>query len=512
MVLSWQAKVLIFIFIAGGAVAFYLYLQIPGELATVEVVRGDIRSEVEVTGRVHSPSSVNLAFESGGKIDEIYKIKGDRVNVGDLLTDLNRASLMAELRESEALIDIQQIKLNDLESGIRNIEVELYRSKVKSAEKVLADARKNLADRIYDAYLKSDDAIRVKSANIFIDVHVFNPKLSFFIPDSSLKSELESLRIQAELKLKDWFNSVSQISDSSNIELKFEEASANTIFTRNFLDKEVAALTIASASASVSQSTIDTYLSNVSTARANLITAIINLTSANEKFRSAESALDIALKELAIQEAGFSDDDIAAQEAQLRQYVARRDVLLAEIAKTKIISPIKGVITNIKFEEGEIVAANQGVITVISETEFEIEADVPEIDIGNIMRGDKVEITLDAFPGEIFMGHVGFIDPAETITDGVVNFSITVLFDKEDSRIKSGLTANLSIITDEKVEILLVPGYVIIDRDAGRFVRKIQNGLESDVLIETGLRSLDGMVEVLSGLEDGDRVVNIGIR
>ena len=87
-------------------------------------------------------------------------------------------------------------------------------------------------------------------------------------------------------------------------------------------------------------------------------------------------------------------------------------------------------------------------VSLIADNSLEVDADVPEIDIGKISTGDTVSMTLDAFPGETFTGKVFYIDPAETILSGVVDYLVKVSFDKNDPRVKSGLTANLDITTE----------------------------------------------------------------
>ena len=72
---------------------------------------------------------------------------------------------------------------------------------------------------------------------------------------------------------------------------------------------------------------------------------------------------------------------------------------------------------------------------------------IPETDIGKVAMGDAVSMTLDAFSGETFTGTVFYIDPAETILQGVVDYKVKVSFNKPDTRLKSGLTANLDIQT-----------------------------------------------------------------
>jgi multidrug efflux pump subunit AcrA (membrane-fusion protein) len=125
--------------------------------------------------------------------------------------------------------------------------------------------------------------------------------------------------------------------------------------------------------------------------------------------------------------------------------------------------------------------------------------------------GQTVNITFDALPGENFTGSVMEIDPAETIIGGVVNYQIKVALNSTDSRIKSGLTANLSIITEVKKNVVLLPQYAVQQNNQGTFVRVVNGSSTTDVSVKLGIRGQDGNVEIISGLAAGQVVQNIGL-
>ncbi|MEN9341911.1 MAG: hypothetical protein RIQ54_167, partial [Candidatus Parcubacteria bacterium] len=179
-----------------------------------------------------------------------------------------------------------------------------------------------------------------------------------------------------------------------------------------------------------------------------------------------------------------------------------------------IRSPINGIVTKQDAKLGEIATAGNALISVISSSNLQIESNVPEVDIGKLAIGNSVSITLDAFPGETFSGHVVAIDPAETIVDGVVNYKITVSFDELHEKIKSGLTANLRIVAQKKEGVLVLPQYAILENDNGSFVRIYDEArrVTTDVPVFLGIRSSNGTVEIISGASEGQQVANIGAK
>jgi len=127
--------------------------------------------------------------------------------------------------------------------------------------------------------------------------------------------------------------------------------------------------------------------------------------------------------------------------------------------------------------------------------------------VGKVSQQDPTEITLDAFPDYKFLGKVIKIDPAETIIQGVVYYKVTVGFDEPDKRMKSGMTANVDIITETKENVLAVPQGAVLAKDGQKMVRILEGKDIKEVKVETGIRGSRGEIEILSGLKKGDRVI-----
>ena len=161
-----------------------------------------------------------------------------------------------------------------------------------------------------------------------------------------------------------------------------------------------------------------------------------------------------------------------------------------------------------------IEALRMQVVIMISENEHQIEIDIPESDIGLIDLGQEAKVTLDAFPEQEFSGKVVEIEPAETIIQGVVYYKTKIgFFDKIsaiDGKVKTGMTANIIITIDSKENVLVVPLRAIKEKDSVKFVRVASDKASQDyaeIEVEIGLRSNQGTVEIISGLNEGDKVI-----
>lgn len=480
--------------------------------SAITVKRGAITQEVSVTGKTKPSESVELAFETGGKIARRDVKVGDRVAAGQTLVTLDLGKLNAGLGQAEANLESEKAKLDELKRGTRPEEVRVQETKVENAKTALEDARKNLKDKIQDAYTKADDAVRTKADQVFSSPRSSNPQFNFTIDNASLKSDIERGRPTVESLLSEWRIAQNALDDLSDLEFSTRAAKNYLETIRGFLDNVALAAGYLRPTVSLAQATIDGYKSDISTARANINAAAANLTSAAEKFRSAGASLTLEENQLDLKRAGSSPEEIAGAEAKVKQAEASVAGARADISKAILRAPASGTISRQDAKVGEVVAANKTLVSIISESDLEIESNVPEVDIGKIRIGNPVKITLDAFPAEEFSGKVTYIDPAETIVDGVVNFKVTIVFDRADQRLKSGLTANLTIETLKKPNTLILPQFAIVENDLGTFVRKREGNKITEVPVKIGVRGQEGSVEILEGVEEGARVLNIGLK
>ncbi|MBU6414958.1 efflux RND transporter periplasmic adaptor subunit [Patescibacteria group bacterium] len=500
--------IVIAILASGGLGYWYFAKSNLPQSQLVAVTRGTISQEVTVTGNTKPEQSVDLAFEKSGKVAAVFAGVGDAVSAGMLLVKLDASELLASLAEAEANVDAQNAKLAELKSGTRPEEIQIDEIKVVNAASAFDDAKRGLIDKLNDAYTKSDDAVRNTADEFFSNPRSSNPQFNFSGTDPQLKSSLEHSRFLLESALADWNASLQALSLGSELGSYADAAKNNLGAIKSFLDGIALAINSLTPSSSAPQSTIDTYKANVATARANINAAIANLSSAVEKWRSQDSALTLAQNELALAKAGTVSEQVAAQEAAVKQAQAKRETIQAQIAKTVLYSPIAGVITKQEAKVGEIAPANVALVSVISKNKFEIDANVPEADIAKISLGNRARVSLDAYGSDvIFAARVGRIDPAETIVDGVPTYLVKFQFDDEDPRIKSGMTANIDIETVKKEGVLLLPQRVVVRKNNETIVTRRDTTGDREIKIEIGIRGTDGMIEVVSGLQEGDRIV-----
>lgn len=502
----WIAALFIIVALVGY---WYWNSQKKAAVNFVSVSRGEVKSEVSVTGKVKPSQSLDLAFEKTGRIVKIYARVGEKINEGQTLVNLDNGELYAQLAQAEASVKAEEAKLAELKTGTRPEDIRVKQSELEKAKQDLINYYNGVPDVLSDAYAKADDAARIKVAAIF-----GSPKASYqitFTPcDVSLASEASKLRAASETELDKWKQEISVLSATS----KDEELSQALInvqshlnIIKNLLDKTKDVL-VAVCSITVANS--DTYLSNVNTARTNVVTAITNANNRGQDIASQKLTVQKIRDELNLKLAGTVPEQIAAQEAKVLQAKANADYYRSQIEKTILRAPFSGIVTKVDFDPADIVSANTAVISLIGAGAYQIEANIAESDIAKVKIGNPAKVTLDAYgPDFVFDAKVVQIDLSATIVEGVPTYKTNLVFLKEDARILVGLTANVDILSDRKEDVLYAPTRNIVSRDGKKFVKLVKDEKKKifeEVEVVVGLRGSDGRTEIISGLKQGDKM------
>lgn len=457
-----------------------------------QVIRKDVISIVDVTGRVQPTSRVDMALERGGKVARINVNVGDEVKKGQTILSVSNSDLYASLAEAQASLEIERLDLQEIN---------------KTSVIDLNSARQDLESEILDAYVEADNAVRNKADQLFSG----NEPNKYFgaqtisggvdsIFGASI-SEIVDLNIQRRKIsriLNDWEEANLNI---RNIDIKEASNKAeNDLFViRDFLT-DLALIINNYDPDSDSVTILDGYRTSISTARTSINTAISSLRSTEQSYLSAEASSSS-------EQEGKLQEDLV-QEQRVKNAEARVNSVWAEITKTLVRAPFDGIVTRIDTEVGEIVSSSVPVISMMSNTQFEIETFIPEADISEITLENKANVTLDAYDSDIiFKAYVGFVDPAETIIEGVSTYKVLLQFEEEDARVLSGMTANVDIVTGTRDNVLTVPQRAVIEKDGQKLVRVVKGEETEEVEVVVGLRGFDGDVEILEGLNEGDQIV-----
>lgn len=558
------------VFIGVGVYAYVQLSSDTVQYETAVVSRRDMQEEVSVTGEVKPTEEVLLAFEVGGKVAAVNADVGDVVARGQILASLDSSAVSAQLqasraaalaaqsvaKEYELALESELARLDELKLGTRPEEIFVSQTKLVNARQALTGAESNLAavkqkgaqdlDNLYlgasdvlnEAYVHANDALVKYTDVMFSNSFSSKNELVFIVLNQENKLAAENSRGDAYFAVETFSKQLLSVSAThAQVDASLSAALAHLAVVQKFLSDLNIAL---SDSHSVDPSTLSTYKANVSTARTNVVGAISsinkqiqsisaqkatnaqNVIVAENQLSDAQNAVLLAQSELSLKESGTLPEQIRAQEAkvsqaqtvlqsqQARVNQAWADVqrVTADLADYALTSPLNGIITRMDVRAGEIVGANVQVITVISQAAYEIIANVPEADIAKVKVGDMASLTLDAYTDrDVFMASVVKIDPAQTKIEGVTTYKVTLQFAAPDERVRSGMTANVVLVTARRNSALAIPQRAIIRRNGDQMVRVLLGETVVEQAVTTGLMSPDGFVEITGGLQQNDIVI-----
>lgn len=242
--------------------------------------------------------------------------------------------------------------------------------------------------------------------------------------------------------------------------------------------------------------------------------AAYNITMAGpteSELRAAESAVAQARSQLDSVLEGASAEDLTIAQVGVDQARASLELAQLQLEGATIVAPFAGTVALIGAEASEQVAPGAPMITLMDSSTFHVDVRVDEVDVGQVEVGQGVRLTFDAFREQELPGYVDFISPVASMELGTASYLVRVAFDPGAVPVRSGMTANITIVTQQKENVLLVASRAIsVDRDTGLlYVERLVDDEIELTEVEIGLQD-ESNSEVLRGLDEGDEVVIAG--
>lgn len=263
-------------------------------------------------------------------------------------------------------------------------------------------------------------------------------------------------------------------------------------------------------------------ISELNTAKANLSSAqsSLNYESANYK-RYATLFKKGLVSADEYESAKLNFEKAKDQVAQSREMVQKAQTNLSYAI---ITSPIDGVVISKSVEEGQTVAASYAtpeLFTIAKDLkDMQVVANVDEADIGDVKEGERVSFTVDAFPNDAFEGVVKQVRQEATTTNNVVTYEVVISAPNSELKLKPGLTANVTIYTAERQNVLcvstkalrftptqdLIKGCKIVDCKGKNKVWTREGNTFKAHAVQIGMS--DGIhTEILSGVSKGLEII-----
>ena len=263
--------------------------------------------------------------------------------------------------------------------------------------------------------------------------------------------------------------------------------------------------------------------SELKTAQANLSSAQSTLNYEQTNFNRYQTLFNKGL----VSADEYETAKLSYLKAKEQVNTSRESVQKAQtnLGYATITSPIDGVVLSKAVEEGQTVAASFNtpeLFTIAQDlTDMRVIADIDEADIGGVKEGQRVSFTVDAFPDDMFEGKVTQVRQQATTESNVVTYEVVISAPNNELKLKPGLTANVTIFTLEKNDVLTAPakalrfmpneallheGQTIEDVDAQQKVWTLEGNVFKAHAVETGTTN-GVLTEITSGINAGTEVL-----
>jgi membrane fusion protein (multidrug efflux system) len=233
-------------------------------------------------------------------------------------------------------------------------------------------------------------------------------------------------------------------------------------------------------------------------AQADLNEAAANLSNSR---RANARARELADKQL------ISRADVDKAAAGLGVDQARAASARARLDKTRIRAPFDGVVGLRSVSVGDYVKPGDALVDLVRMDPIEVELRAPEVVLASLAVGQKINLGVDSFPGQVFTGTIVAIAPTVELAGRSV--LLRARLDNNDGKLRPGMSARVQIVLGTNPNALMVPEQAIWPSGEEKMVYVVKDGVAKLVPVTLGARQ-PGMVEVVSGLKAGDEVVTAG--
>jgi HlyD family secretion protein len=465
----------------------------------VAVERGSLVAAITPTGEVTTQRRAELSFDvSKIALLELNVTPGQQVREGEVLARIDAASLQRAVDQAEADLLSAEEALEEAREPYSELDVQKAELDVAQAEVALEEAKLALQelvdpDLVAKALQQAESAAETARLNLVITEH-----------SSAVGKTVRDLEYTVAWQERKLRSLQAQLEQGKVEQSAVDEQS-------EVLAEARAQLAAASASAQTSLAAAEDRVTEAEEVLSELQGSSSSLTLAQARNKASQAEYNLAKAEETLATMLSGSDAKALQLAEARYEAAKATLEEAQatLEAATMVAPFDGTVISVGAEVGDLVSSNINVVTLADLTDFEVLATVDETDISQVEVGQEVQITFDAFPGRRFRGQVLEVPLEGTLVQNVVTYEVPVSLEgAEGVAIKSGMTANLSIVVGRRENVLLLPALAVLEAEEGRVVM-VQDTLQSEAVatpVEVGLS--DGTyVEVLRGLNEGDLVL-----
>ncbi|PDV99775.1 HlyD family efflux transporter periplasmic adaptor subunit [Candidatus Chloroploca asiatica] len=539
---------------------------LPAGWQEVEVTSGSITSSVRATGNVEPQAEAQVRFETSGTVTEIMVQPGDVIEAGQPLARIDTTTLELRVQQAQADLTQAQADLEALLAGSTEEELAEANARVEQARRQYAQAAGSVSAADVSAARAELESAQARLARLeagpatdelasanervqSAQTNLANARTNLSAAKERARNDLET-RANALRNVQDEYSRIyweNRELERLPTDLPQERRDREEQAARNVTDAETALRNAQTAYEQAQQEEINSLaareaeLNSAIAARDRLLrgTETETIAEARAAVQRARARLDQLTgaqrqSELATQQSGIeiaqaSLDRLLAEPSSAALTAREAGLIRAEVAlksaqrdlgQGTLVAPFAATVARVDMRVGEPADAS-AVIALADLSSFHVDLPVDELDIAEVQLEQRATIELDALPGARLGGVVTAIAPLATRSEtGTTTYEVTVTFDEESPGVRSGMTAVVAIITEEKEDVVLVPRRAVRAEGGQSFVLVPNPALVPQPAIPGQPAALPGdrrpvtiglssseFVEIVEGITPGERVL-----
>jgi RND family efflux transporter MFP subunit len=422
-------------------------------VVTAVATKRDLEETLAVTGSITTSEQSQVGPSVPGRLVAVYVKDGDLVAAGQVIAQQESETLAAQLRQATAQADAARAAVSQARAESRTTP-DKTAAAVRAAGARLAQARAQLQKALAGSRQEEREQAEWAARRAKSDMDTAKSAR-----DRAERLFQEGAIAQAELELAE--------NRYMNARAAHEAALQNLRIVQNFARPE-------------------------------------DVEALRQEVRAAEEGLKISRSDRSADQ--VARDRLRGAEANLEAATQAVKVAQKALRDTTIRSPFAGRVSGRPLQAGTFVAPGTVVATITGSGGAYFEATVPETRLGRIAPGQRVKITVDAYPGAEFRGRVMAINPQADDTTRV--FAVRITINGQTDRLKPGMFARGEIAVGKRVGATVVPANAVLRDGQEASVVTVVAGKAKRVKVRTGLET-NGLTEV-AGLTPGTVVVTSG--
>ncbi|MBK9710732.1 MAG: efflux RND transporter periplasmic adaptor subunit [Kouleothrix sp.] len=478
---------------------------------------------------------------AGSTPAEVAAAEAQVQQAGGQLRQAQGSVTSADLQAAEAQLAQAEAQLARLESGPQTSDLQTAEAQLAQAQANLLTQRNQLSAAKTTAQLQVDQSTssltqaqaRYAAAlqNWQYVQETGNDPITPRVPDSANPGKTKPNRL-GEAQRQQYYTTFVQ----AEAALRGAEGAVQQalVAAENARQAEVSSIQAVEQQVAIAQAGLDKLRAGaeadqLAAARAQLASARANLNKLRGEQRggalqAAQAGVDQAQANLERLRSGPQPSDLAVARAQVQSAEATLGLARLALEQATLTAPFAGVVAQVNLQAGETPSPTKAPVVLADLSSYHVDVTVDEIDVSRLAAGQPVTLTLDALPGLALPGLVETISPLASPTTAVTSYQVRVTTTAQDSRLRSGMSANADIVVARRPGVLVAPRRAVRN-DRGRLVADLPKDPSICLLpverrpatveleqreVTTGL-SNEQLIEITAGLDEQTCVYVEGI-